>query len=224
VGLTATDYRRQLQALLPLGHAWPRDEDATLTLFLGAVAKELSRIDARGGNLVQEADPRNTSELLADWERVAGLPDNCSGELSPTFQGRRDDLVSKLTSTGGQSRQYYIDVARALGFEITVEEPKPFRVGSSRVGDALTNGDWVHTWRVRAPETTIRRFRVGQSCVGEPLASWGNDGLECRIRGLAPAQTTVMFAYGSTLPAPMMLQEGGALLGQSGGAILLEEP
>lgn len=45
--LTETDYLRQLQALLPPGPAWPKDDDATLTRMLAALAAELSRVDGR---------------------------------------------------------------------------------------------------------------------------------------------------------------------------------
>jgi uncharacterized protein YmfQ (DUF2313 family) len=179
-------------------------------------------MDGRAGALVDEADPQTTSEMLVDWERVAGLPDNCSGELGGTAQSRRDDLVSKLTSTGGQSGPYFVELASALGFEISIEEFRPFRVGKSCVGQSLSNGGWKHAWRARAPEATIRPFRVGQSCVGEPLGTWGNNGLECRIRKLAPAHTIVQFAYGSNDPAALLLQDGGPLLDQEGDAILLE--
>jgi uncharacterized protein YmfQ (DUF2313 family) len=168
MGLSARDYRRQLQGLLPQGNAWPRDEDSTLTAFLDAAAEEFARVDGRAGALVDEADPTTAAELLADWERVAGLPDNCSGQLADILQQRREDLRSKLTSTGGQSRDYMIALGQALGFDVSIEEFRPFRVGQSRTGESQTNGDWRFTWRLRAPEVTVKRFRVGQAAAGEP--------------------------------------------------------
>ena len=44
---TPAAYRAQLQALLPLGDAWPRRPDAVLTRLLAAWAEEFARIDAR---------------------------------------------------------------------------------------------------------------------------------------------------------------------------------
>lgn len=78
MALTDTDYLRQLQSLLPPGPAWPKDDGATLTRLFGALSSELARVDGRAWQLVEEADPRTTGELLADWERSAGLPDICS--------------------------------------------------------------------------------------------------------------------------------------------------
>lgn len=193
---TAAEYREQLEALLPPGQAFPRERGTTLETLLDGMAQELARIDERGEELIVEANPRTTSELLSDWERVAGLPDKCSGTLETTLQGRRQVLLSKLAGTGGQSVAYFIGVAASLGYEVTIEEFRPFRAGMSVAGDSLTNGDWVFTWRVRAPEVTIITFRAGLSVAGEALRTWGNDTLECKINQLKPAHSLALFAYG----------------------------
>jgi uncharacterized protein YmfQ (DUF2313 family) len=193
----ATDYLAQLQALLPQGQAWPRDADAALTQLLHAWADELARVDGRAADLVEEADPRTTAELLADWERVAGLPDPCVEALagSQTTAQRRAGLAAKLTTIGGQSAAYYIALAASLGYVVSVTEFRPFTAGSS-AGDALTNGDWIFAWQVNAPQDTIVEFAAGRSCAGEPLRAWGNELLECAISRLKPAHTHVLFAYG----------------------------
>lgn len=192
---TAAHYRDQLKALLPPGHAWTRDPGTTFEKLLDGMAQEWARLDARGDQLIREAIPSTTSELLPDWERVAGLPDDCGGQQSETLQGRRADLIAKLTSTGGQSPAYFIAVAAALGYTITITEFRPFRAGYSSAGDQLTNNEWAHTWQVNAPETTISNFRAGQSQAGEPLRTWGNERLECTMNDLKPAHTHVLFAY-----------------------------
>ncbi|MFK0090932.1 YmfQ family protein [Pseudomonas sp. NPDC090755] len=192
---TAAEYREQLKALLPPGQAFPRDPGTTLHNLLDGMSTELARVDARAEVLLREVNPDTSLELLADWERVAGLPDKCAGTLETTVQGRRNALLAKLTATGGQSKAYFIALAAALGYQITIEEFRPFRAGMSAAGDALTNGDWIFTWRVRAPEVTVIPFRAGRSSAGEQLRAWGNDTLECKIRKLAPAHTVVLFAY-----------------------------
>lgn len=210
---SASQYRDYLKALLPPGLAFPRDRGTRIDTLLDGMAQELERIDARGEALVAEALPSSTTELLPDWERVAGLPDNCSGLLGETLAARRADLIAKLTSIGGQSIQYFIDVAAALGYTITIEEFRPFRAGISVAGDPLTNDDWAFTWRINAPPVTVTLFRAGEGSAGEPLASWGNAALECRMVGLKPAHTIVIFAYGADL---LLLVEGD-------GALLLED-
>lgn len=193
---TAAEYREQLKALLPPGQAFPRETGTTLDDLLSGLSEELARVDARGERLLIDANPRTTSELLTDWERVAALPDKCAGTLETTLQGRRNALSAKLASTGGQSPAYFIGVAAELGYTVEIEEFHPFRAGMSVAGNLITNGDWVFAWQVRAPAVTVIPFRAGQSAAGEALNTWGNDTLECKINQLKPAHSIALFAYG----------------------------
>lgn len=193
---TAAEYREQLKSLLPPGQAFPRDPGTTLHDLLDGMSIELARVDERASILPQEANPATAAELLPDWERVAGLPDKCSGVLEETLQGRRSALMTKLTSTGGQSAEYFVELAASLGYAVTIEVFRPFRAGMSVAGDALTNGPWAHTWLIRAPEVSVTEFRAGLSAAGERLRTWGNDTLECKINQLKPAHTIALFAYG----------------------------
>jgi uncharacterized protein YmfQ (DUF2313 family) len=193
MGMTVAEYRNQLQMLLPPGAAWTREAEADLTGLLEALAAELARVDQRGQDLLDEADPRTTSELLTDWERLAGLPDPCSGPLA-TIRERRDALLAKITGMGGQSRAYFIALAESLGYTIQIREYFPFVAGRS-VGNNLANGDvWRHTWQVDAPAVTSKHFTIG-SAAGEPLRVWGNSLLEFAIGRRKPAHTMVLFAY-----------------------------
>lgn len=192
MALSTDDYLQQLQALLPQGPAWPREQNTVTTNLLTAFADEFANVDMRIDSLANEADPRTTSELLADWERVSRLPDLCTG-IPVSITLRRELLVAKLTNVGGQSKQFYIDLAAKLGYTITIDEFKRFRV-TSRVNEALNNSDWAYVWRVNSAQNTVRKFTVSGR-VNEPLASWGNTALECVITRLKPAHTHVQFAY-----------------------------
>jgi len=192
--MTTDQYQAQLQALLPAGAAWGRDPDAALTKLIQALADEFSRIDRRADDLTNETDPRATGELLIDWERVAGLPDSC-GSSADTTAERRAVLHARVTNIGGQSRQFFINLAERLGYQITITEYRQFTAGST-AGGLLSNGDWLHAWTVGAPETAVTEFVAGGGSAGDPLRDWGNDILECAISRLAPAHTTPLFAYG----------------------------
>lgn len=196
MGMSADDYLRQLQALLPPGPAWPQDDDAPTTRIIAALAAELARVDSRAGQLADEADPRSVGELFADWERVAGLPDSCVEAFGETqsFAQRRAALVARLVTLGGQSPAYFIALAASLGYTVTITEFKPFRAGQSRSGDAI-NTTWQFAWQVNAPLNTITPFRAGQSRSGDALNAWGRKLLECVLSRLKPAHTTVVFAY-----------------------------
>ncbi len=191
------EYMTLLRNLLPPGLAFPREPGTDIEKLLLGCAAELSRLESRADALAVEVNPLDTNELLSDWERAAGLPDKCSGNLETTIQGRRNALIAKLTANGGQSEEYFVEIAANLGYTITISTFNPFRVGLSVVGDALTNGPWQFAWVINAPETTVITFKVGMSAVGEALRTWGNDTLECKIRQLAPAHTVPIFSYGA---------------------------
>lgn len=192
MGMTADDYLSQLQALLPQGPAWPRDSSATLTMLLQAMADELARIDGRADQLLEEIDPRTTTELLADWERVAGLPDSCVTGDQSTAQ-RRDALHARLTTLGGQSVTYFIALAASLGYTVTITEFSLHTVNDD-VNHPLYGQPWQFAWQVNAPQDTIGTLSVTDT-VDDPIAWWGNESLECAISRLKPAHTHVMFAY-----------------------------
>ncbi|MCY1539581.1 hypothetical protein D9M68_751750 [compost metagenome] len=125
-----------------------------------------------------------------------GLPDRCAGILESTLQGRRNAVMAKLFSATGQSRAYFIEMARALGYQVTISGHREFRAGLSCAGDPISNGDWVCVWRVNAPAVTIIPFRAGLSAAGEPLQAWDNAALECKINLLKPAHTLAHMGYG----------------------------
>ena len=125
---------------------------------------------------------------------LALMPDPCAGP-SPTLQARRNQVVARFASSGGQSRPYFISYAAALGYTISITNYAPFRMGQSTCGQQLGAQDWFFTWAVNAPLNTVAPFRMGQSGCGEPLNSWGNAVLQCELAEIAPAHTILQFQY-----------------------------
>ena len=193
--MTSEHYRAQLQALLPQGGAWPRESEAVLTRALHAFADEMARLDARGDDLLEEIDPRTTVELLADWERVAGLPEDCAPAVVLSTEERRAALVAKLANSGGQSRAYFIELARALGFEITITEFDPSVCGEMQCGEELQGEAWATAWRVNAPLFSPVQFICGAGACGDTLGGATNAPLECAFGHLKPAHTFLFFEY-----------------------------
>lgn len=193
--LSSDDYLALLQGVLPKGPAWPLEDDAYLTQILRGWADGLARVDARMFALVNEADPRLTSEMLLDWERITGLPDGCvvSSGQSQTADQRRAALVARLTMEGGQSKEYFIRLAAAMGYTITITEFKRHTVRSG-VRDPLCDAPWRFVWRVNASLNTVVRMTV-RSGVNDPLAAWGNAMLECVLNRFKPAHQVVLFSY-----------------------------
>ncbi|MEZ5709737.1 MAG: putative phage tail protein [Blastomonas sp.] len=197
----AADYGAQLRQLLPSGAAFRAPADSNLARLLDALAEEFARIDARADDVIDEADPRTTLELLPDWERVLGLPDACTG--APDNVGeRRAALRQKITGLGGQSQAYFIELAARLGYVVTISEHRAARLGM-RLGERLNGPDWQFAWTVHVEpfdgdlpddQPFLAQARIGDE-LGVRLRGFGALDLECVIRRAAPAHTIVLFAY-----------------------------
>jgi uncharacterized protein YmfQ (DUF2313 family) len=193
----AADFLTALQALMPRGLAWPRDPTSVMAQVEAGLAPTWQRHTEQNNNLLVDAFPSTTLQLLPEWESALGLPDPCAGE-SPTLQGRRAQVVARFAGSGGQSIPYYKQYAATLGYTVTVTEFTPFRMGQQTMGCQLGTQDWAFTWRINAPAETIIQFAMGQSYMGQALASWGNAVLQCEMSAIKPAHTYLNFAYGLT--------------------------
>lgn len=191
---TVDDHLSAAQALLPRGRAWPRDPSSVQAQTLRTLVATFKRLTDRGAYLLTDAFPSTADELLPEWEASLGLPDPCAGE-SPTIALRQAQVTARFTAGGGQSIAYFVNFAKTLGYTITIDQFSPFRVGISTVGTPLYGEAWAFAWQVNAPQFSISYFSVSISAVGEPLATWGNTVLQCELRRLAPAHTTVIFNY-----------------------------
>ena len=191
--MTVEQYGEQLLALLPRGRALDDGGAGELTLLLEALAAEYSRVDGRGDALLEEALPDSTQELLPDWERVAGLPDDCT-PAGQTVDARRAALIARLTSSNGPSIPFLISLAEGLGYTVTIVERHARRSGDL-MGGTYGGTDWQFVWEVHAPLNSIVYRRFGNSAYGEAYASWQNNVLECVMRQHSPAQTLVNFIY-----------------------------
>src|SRR5215831_2222335 len=120
------DYAVALANLLPVGQAWPREPESVLMRVIRGLAQVMGFVDSRAADLLErESDPRKTIELLPEWERNWGLPDPCFLS-TPSIAERQLMLVFKMTLLGAQSREWFIDVAKWLGYDITITERAPF--------------------------------------------------------------------------------------------------
>lgn len=137
---TGDDYAEAMQALLPQGQAWPRGEETVLMRVLRGLCRIWGDFEIRASKLLEmESDPRSTIELLPDWERNWGLPDPCYQEPL-TIAERQLALVMRMTMEGGQSRQFFIDLAAMIGYTITITEYRPFFIAMDRCGDSRVYG------------------------------------------------------------------------------------
>lgn len=130
---------------------------------LGALLKALGDLFAdfhgRVMDFLAEADPRTTDELLAEWERVYGLP-LCDD--APTGDDeRRAALAGRVAAIGGQKPAYYIELVRAVlgdpAAAVTITEQPygaPFYAWTGSAWDELGWPGMAHYWMVELPSGT----------------------------------------------------------------------
>lgn len=190
---SATDYLRLLQSLLPRGRAWRFKSGSSFTQFLQASADELARIDARSFDLLNEADPRITDELLTDWEKEYDLPDDCF-LADKSITERRQDIFSKLITVGQQYRQYFIDIAAALGYTITITEFTPFWMAIGAMGDSIGEQTNLFWWRINIIDSGSSSGAFNNEFgKGFNVFDLSFDNLECLFNKLKPAHTRLLF-------------------------------
>lgn len=183
----------QLRLLLP-----PESYDCNgpnISATIQAEANALTLTNAQANTVYSTIFP-GSGEGLSDWERVLGLPDQCVAGSAQTAGQRVRAIISKLQGRAGQSRPFFIALAKSLGYDITITTFRPARAGIARAGDAINGGDWSFTWRVNAPAVSVSYARAGQAGAGDPLSAWGNEALECRLSQLKPAESILLFGYG----------------------------
>lgn len=204
----AMKYRSAIRKLFPPGKAFDFIDGSTGDKFYSAMAEEVLRVELRGQTLLNELDPRVTFEMLDSWERLLGIPDECTPEDQEfSIAQRRARVLQKLTTGGGQTKAFYKLIAAQLGYDVEaldVVNFRDFRAGISRAGEVLSNASngegeatsWPFTYQIKAPAMFVRRFTASQSTAGERLVVSENQTLECVIRKFAPAHVTVLFSYG----------------------------
>ena len=105
-------------------------------------------------------------------------------------------LIQKVTSIGGQTPQFFIDLASMFGYTIEIDEFRGYTVMADTL-DVLAEELWPSTWEVNVLQSAGEKMTYHEVTGGveEPLAWWGDALIECLIRRYAPAHTQVSFAY-----------------------------
>ena len=176
--LGGPDYLANILAKFPRGAAYG---GINLHALCQGFAQAVGDVQAGATQLSEiETLPGSANMLLPYWEFDYGLPDSCV-PAGATIGQRRAALQAKIAAVGGASEAYFISVAAALGWAITIVEGA---VGS-------------HTWTIHAaPTAPPSLFTAGGSAVGDYLETIGtNTQLECVMNRIKPAHTKLLFSY-----------------------------
>ena len=166
--------------------------------LLRAGAELLAAVEERSAAIHGEADLRTTLELLPEWAAFVRLASDCTDGLPQTIPEERFSIFRKVVTTGGQNRFHLAGVARALGYDVEVEdieEPHAFIAEVSGAEDLASDDAWAFVAIVHAPEVTPQFARCGESVCGEALVTFGNELLECTLDAIKPAHTLLLYVY-----------------------------
>jgi len=214
-GTLLAKYKDLLVNLLPPGKLWVPKEQPVFKALLDSFAPEFCQVDQRARDLLFEADPRQTTEaeLLPDWQRLLGLPDECTPEVQ-TISEKQQQITQKYTNVGGLSKTFYEFLGAQLGFDVIVENQVNFIAGRARAGDKLTNyfnrvfeaGDvagtplrevgWRFYFEVNMPIEAATVFVAG-SLAGDALKTFENEVIECTMQKLKPAHAAIFPTFRS---------------------------
>lgn len=214
-----------LMASLPLGEIWTRAPASTLVRTVRGLMGIVARWAERAATfLLVEAFPPTSYNMLPDWERVLGLPEECF-PAAQTLEERRLHVLEKLRRRpGGQSRAYFTTLAARLGYHETVRSPtelpaelpgsvgrlrefkvteyRPFMAGVSRCGDPrwmIAPPAMRFVWKVTVPRARITWFRCGGGggrAGQDPHCRIARAvDLECILHKLKPAHSNLIFSY-----------------------------
>lgn len=199
----ADQFFTALNKLLPPGLAWPRGDGTDLGKLLRGLAQVYGRNSGRAANLLTDAFPATTTELLEEWEKSLGLPSECSGP-APSLALRRAQVVARFIGNGRPTKKFFIDYAKALGYTITITYgdsslATPFYCGIGVCGDPLVEGGdeanpWV--WFVHGALLDVEYFHCGVNVCGDPLVTADeNSALICEFKRIRPAHTVLRFVF-----------------------------
>jgi len=178
----------------PKGYAAPRTGGVMDALY-GGFGLSLADGEEQTEKLYVEIHPREAEALLADFERVLG-DDPCGRDKQEqTLSQRQRRAHQRWTATGGQSIPYFVEIARNLGSEIEVEEFWPSVANGMAAGDALIPEGEQFVWLVKLKLINPDWFITGRNEAWDSLFTFEMSSIECVLRRLKPAHTTLIFAY-----------------------------
>jgi len=195
---TAEDFKNAINAALPQGPAFPRENTPNRDGIITPIAEELATEYALTNKMITESNPATTSDLLPEWETDHGLPD-CPEFAPVTTEDRRTALVGKLTAVPSLNPAAIVQISKNLGFDVEVIERRPFQCGISKCGDGQhqttsANSRFWLTIKVLGDRAT--RFKSGVSRCGEKLLTiTPAKALECKIPQINHAHIKLSFAY-----------------------------
>lgn len=141
-----------------------------------------------------EININETVDLISEWERSVGIPDDCFTGVTD-LDTRRSYVIFKLTNYGGiQTAKDFENVVKLLGSEAKVEAADkngvfPAVFPLQFFMDKKTADHTINVYQSQVKEIFALAFPL-------QFSSGINGVIECILRDVAPANTQLIFKYG----------------------------
>lgn len=135
--LLTEDYNPVVLQLYPYGSAWEFSDAEPMRGLVAMVARESSRVERRGLELLAEF-PITSQELLPEWRAMLAL------DLDATAA----EVSAALVARGSGNEPFFVALAAAFGFGLVIRrEYDPF-LCTSHCRHRLRGraGFWLYTW------------------------------------------------------------------------------
>ena len=182
---------------LPKGKVWSSgfDQDSNIGKLIKGLSIEFYRLEVLTKKISDETDVSKTDELLTDWEKSVGIPDNCF-DTTPSIEDRREQVRQKLSNFGGvQKAEDFVRVAELFGFDVDVTV-----IPGSTIGMFPLVFPVIFFDSTRSATHTIF-ILITSTVEGDdffplefplPFSSGGTSFLQCIFNVLAPANVQVI--------------------------------
>lgn len=168
-------------------------EGSNLRKVLIGLACEWLRFRDKVDEVYDEYDINNTTQLIEEWEKTVGIPDDCFGNTG-TIEERRINVLLKLAGVNATTAKQFEDIAAILGFTVTVTNGVDSSTFPMTLPFVLLSED-------EAPFTIVVTLDASLKPSGLPLTlpftltEQAPAILECFFEKLKPANTIIIFRY-----------------------------
>lgn len=111
-----------LARYLPDGYAWKAKwiDESFLRRLLRGFGKEFSNIEQRNAWLKRELNIFTTTDLIENWEKEYGIPDNVFTTEGKSIEDRRLNIIIKEMMNGADNAPDWEYIAQQFGFNCRV--------------------------------------------------------------------------------------------------------
>lgn len=168
-------------------------EGSNLRNVLIGLADQWLNFRSSVNNTYAEYDPRETTDLIEEWEGFVGIPDGCIDNTG-TLEERRTNILLKLSGINATTAQQFETIASTLGFDVTVTagvtaERFPLTFPFTLIGASEERFTIVVNLDASLQPSGFPLTFPFELTSGAPAI------LECLFNKIKPANTIVLFRY-----------------------------